>query len=103
MRCLFDEKAGMKARDTGMERAAKSKREALSIARTIALDIARSDPDKTCDADRVQAHMSMMGIELGNAAGSIFKADCWEWTGKFINSRRVSRHRNVVRLWKLTD
>lgn len=99
---VFDERAAREAKDRGMERAANAKLSNLELARSAARYIARSG-DGTCNADQVQEWLIAKNIHLGNAAGSIFKGREWIWTGKFIHSKRVASHRNLLRVWQLKN
>ena len=102
---LFNQEAGEKARDEGIERAlAPSERqwwieEARSAARRIALRTGR------VTADDVAAHFKVVGInihqKLGNAMGGLFRGKEWEWTGGFIRSAQVGNHARVQRVWRL--
>lgn len=40
-------------------------------------------------------------FNLGNAAGSLFKTEEWEWTGRFKESTVPSRHNGMIRVWRL--
>jgi hypothetical protein len=94
-------KRGEAARDVGVARAALAKLPELMKAREIARKIAISAPDRTCDADQVQKVCREQGIELGCAAGAIFREKCWEWAGTFAKSGRVTNHARLLRVWRL--
>lgn len=100
---LFDAVAAERGKETGMSEAAASRSELLAIAQQLAIDIAKTREDRCCDADDVQAGMVQRGFSvfaLGNAAGSIFKGKCWEWTGVFVKSERAHSHSNLLRKWR---
>jgi hypothetical protein len=94
-------KRGEEARDVGMARAALAHLEELMQARVIAKEIAAKSPDHTCDADQVQKICKERGINLGPAAGSIFREKCWVWTGHFAKSGRLQNHSRLLRVWRL--
>jgi hypothetical protein len=98
----FDATAGEQAKQLGMLYAAIARPALLEIAREGARDIAQRRG--TVTADDVQAYLMELGYipaDLGNAAGSIFKGREWEFTGQWVGSARVSRHRNSLRVWRL--
>jgi hypothetical protein len=100
----FDDLLAREARDGGLEKAAEKRRELLDLAREIALDVVRREG--VVSADEVQAELIRRGhtpAELGNAAGSIFAEDHWEFTGRWRESQRVSNHARSIRVWRLKD
>lgn len=104
MTTLFDALESQKAKDEGMAKAARKRTVTLSLARNIAALIASGRPDRTCTADDVMQGLIDVGIqpeELGPAAGSIFRGKAWEFTGRWINSARVSNHAASIRVWRL--
>jgi hypothetical protein len=96
---LFDAAASQAAKEAGMARAADKRPAELEYARTIAKQIARVRGEVT--ADDVQAVLQAEGIELKNAAGSIFRDPAFEWTGRFHLSTRKESHRNRLLTWRL--
>lgn len=98
---LFDVVASERAKQEGMEQAADSKRELLEHAREIAAAIAILRGPITMD-DVVEALVTdgYSPHALGNSAGSVFKTEDWEWTGRFIPSERVHAHGNPLREWR---
>lgn len=89
------------ARDRGMLAAAHKRKWLLKKAREIAVEccnkfghvvVHRLIKRKICTPD-----------ELGPAAGSIFRCNDFEWTGKSRKSKRVSNHAHRILLWKLRD
>jgi hypothetical protein len=79
--------------------------ELLSLLRPALRAIAAGRSDRCVTADDAQAWLGEHGYEpgaLGNAAGSIFRGGEWKLVG-YRMSARVSRHRNRVGIWRLTD
>lgn len=97
----FDLLEGLKRKDLGRTAAASKHREDLEFARQVAREIAKSSPDGLCNADQVQKVMKEKGIDLGNAAGSIFGGSHWRWTGRWIVSSRETNNARMIRVWSL--
>jgi hypothetical protein len=100
---LFDGRKARAAKARGMARAASHHNELLEIARDVAESIARSG-DGTATMDEVALQMIRMDYnpaELGNAAGSVFKGNQWEFTGERVKSNKVSSHAREIRVWRL--
>lgn len=100
---LFDGKRARAAKAKGMARAAAHHNELLEIARKIAESIAISN-DRTVDMDRVSQRMVALGYnpaDLGNAAGSVFKGEQWEFTGERVKSIKVKNHSRELKIWRL--
>lgn len=100
----FDDLKGRKARDRGMESAAEKRRFLLDLARRIAVAFAYNNGEVT--ADDVQRELIRRGFnprDIGNAAGSIFKTKEWEFTGRWLESARVSNHARAIRVWRLKN
>ena len=95
---LFDAAESQRLKEVGQERAANNRPKELEYARSVARQLAQKNG--TVTADDVQAVLIKQGIELKNAAGSLFKKG-FEWTGEFVNSRRVKAHSNLLRRWRL--
>lgn len=91
---------GESLKKDGMKNAADANHEVLMLAREIALHLAKQTGGR-CHADMVQSVLIANGLELGNAAGSLFKTQDWEWTGDFVKSDRVSNHARIIRVWRL--
>ena len=91
---------GEKLKEEGMDAAAQGKRQVLEYAQLIAIELAKADPNRECDADQVQNIIRKSGYELGNAAGSIFKGGKWVCVG-FKKSERPQNHARLVRVWRL--
>jgi hypothetical protein len=86
---------GKQLRFKGMNLAAAKRQADLEVARTTLYMLARSRPDREVTAEDV-AHM-----ELGNAAGSLFRGRDWVWTGRFTESKVPKRHSGLIRVWRL--
>lgn len=92
---------GKNAKDVGLARACLANLENLLEARRYAKLFAEGHPEKTCTADDVQKVLQARGIDLGPAAGAIFREKCWQWTGRFVQSERISNHTRLLRVWRL--
>ena len=102
-RNLFDIPKAERLKQQGMEAAAEARSEALDMARGIAMRLGLQRNGEGVTADDVYWVMCdeypELVKELGNAAGSIFKGKEWRTYGEFVESKRVSRHRNAIRIW----
>jgi hypothetical protein len=101
---LFDLAAGESAKEAGLSTAAKCRDPLLTLARDAVRNVALSRPDRLATADDAYAVLGDMGKDasaLGNAAGSLFRGQEWESTGKWAASRRKSSHARMVRVWRL--
>jgi hypothetical protein len=66
--------------------------------------IALSRADRTATADDVDTALAAIRrthMELGNAAGSIFRDGRWLCTGEWRSSTRLSNHARPIRVWQL--
>ena len=100
---LFDYAEATKLRDAGMKTATKGRAEALTRAKSLAIDLAKLNGSVT--ADDVRREYEFRGrswSELGNAAGSIFKGKHWHCIG-FENSSVASSHARALRVWMLNE
>ena len=99
----FDRKESERRKQKGMKSAADHFAEQLQLARRLAIAIARANPERETNADAVGQALAKQGLNdcLGPAAGSIFKGNEWEFTGKFVKSARVSNHSRLLRVWRL--
>ena len=92
---------GEQRKREGMARAAASKDSQLGYARELAMDLALKN-DGICDADMVAAALEAEGRPtLGNAAGSLFLSNVWEWTGLRVKSQRKQANANELKVWRL--
>lgn len=87
--------------EEGIRLVAANRPDALTFARAVAIVIAQASPDRCCDADQVQKYLLREGMQLGNAAGAVFRGNQWVFTGKFKNSERTTNHQRVIRVWRL--
>lgn len=102
---------GEELKREGVQRAAASKDSQLGAARCIAYDIATGvlphadgvlRADRLCNADDVAAVLEAEGRpSLGNAAGSLFAEQVWEFTGARVKSQRAHAHSNELKVWRL--
>ena len=100
---LFDPIQAERNKHIGMQQAAKTRAKVLTLARRVAIEIAKNRKDGVCHADLVQKELGLRGIlphQLGNAAGSIFRGKNWEWTGHFIKSERTTSNQRIIRVWQ---
>lgn len=97
----FDLFEGLRQKEKGMALAADNRAGHLSIARSIAVRLAAQSPSRTVCADDVQRELIELGIDLGPAAGSIFRGREWAWDGQWKKSARVSNHARMLRVWRL--
>lgn len=103
----FDAKLAARYKREAMAAAASSPahQELLNLLRPALRAIALGRSDRCVTADDAQAWLLEHGYEpgaLGNAAGSIFKGGEWTLEG-YTMSARISRHRNRVGIWRLTN
>ena len=100
----FDLQDGRDLRDAGKLLASAKRSYVLSYARMLAVTIAKSRPDSCVTADDVYRQLALLGHDgnlLGNAAGSLFRGDRWEFTGQRKQSVRISNHARWIMVWKL--
>lgn len=95
---MFNRNSSLAGKETGMALAAENRAEGLAKARAAARRIALGRADRTCHADLVGEET---GLNLGPAAGSIFRDGAWEFTGERVPSRRVTNHARELKVWKL--
>jgi len=106
---LFHPKLGEFEAKVGIGRASfpMGRRRQLEQAKQTAILLAKGSFDRCITADDVVRWYAIRGInlpgKLGNAMGSLFRASCWEFTGRYVKSKRVSRHANTIRVWKLRE
>ena len=100
----FDLKTGLTLRDAGKQLASAKRAYVLSYARTLAIAIAKGRADRCVTADDVYRQLAILGHDgnlLGNAAGSLFRGDRWEFTGQRKQSVRISNHARWIMVWRL--
>lgn len=96
--------AGMDSRDEGMQKAAESRNELVEQVRSHLKLLARSRSNRIATADDFEHVLGLVGksySDLGNAAGSIFKTEGWEFTGTWTPSQRKSNNARFIRVWRL--
>ena len=96
---VFDLAKSTRLKREGMQRATNKRRENLEMARDYARLYARKHG--TIHADIVGRWAVRRGIDLGPAAGSLFKGKEWEWTGEWVKSSRTTNHGRMLRVWRL--
>lgn len=97
---VFNLAEGERRKREGMGRAAENRFHVLRLARAYAKAIAQEKGTVTVDDVYLRLSDWPRSV-LGNAAGSIFKSKEWEWTGRFVKSKRASNHARMIREWKL--
>ena len=100
-RRTFSEEISQVAKYVGMRSAAMSHKEVLEAARNAVRLVALSRTSRTATADDAQKFAAQAGMDLGNGAGSLFRTDDWEFTGRWEPSTRVSNHGRFNRVWRL--
>ena len=96
---LFDPMESAARKREGMAVAAAARPCDLEIARNIARS--HAELHGTVTADDVGRKLQLSGIDLGPAAGSIFKTAEWVFTGDFKKSARKTNHSRLLRVWRL--
>ena len=103
---LFDAMESEQRKQQGIQQTEDNKRSLVEFARTLAVRIALSRFDRCCHMDLVQAALIDHNISeraLGNAAGGLFRAHFWRWTGRRIKSQRAHAHANEIKVWELLE
>jgi hypothetical protein len=104
MSTTMDLFGGIEARDAGIMQAAECRNELVNKVRFQLAYIARNRADRCATIDDAVPFLEAIGLsasDLGNAAGSIFKTDAWEFSGHWLPSKRKSNHARPVRVWRL--
>jgi len=99
----FNAKESRDRKRIGMTRAAVNRNVLLDKAREIARFLAQRDGETNSDA--VSQELMQRGYPdcIGPAAGSIFKTRDWVFTGRFVNSTRITNHSRLLRVWALRN
>ena len=100
----FNLRFGEALKEEGQARAESTRAEIVEAARDLAKEIALSRVDRCITVDAVYSVLQKQGYNikiLGKAAGCIFKDSCWEFTGQYKRSERVSNHAREVKIWQL--
>jgi len=106
---LFDAVASEAAKDDGRDAAEASlpvwNRNLMEAARSVARALAHQNGTVTADdvVLRFARNRINLTAKLGNAMGSLFRGDEWEFTGRYVKSERVHAHSNLLRVWKLRE
>ena len=100
----FDLDGGEERKKSGMGHAADVRARVLGVAVDFAYRIARERGEVTADdVYRVLIARGIDPMELGNAAGSIFRGPGFEFTGRWKKSVRISNHARQNRIWRLAE
>jgi len=101
----FDQIESQRLKDEGMLKAARKRVSDLELARGYARDLGGTVKFQAIGItiDDVLRRMEIRGdpVDLGNAAGSVFKTKDWYTKGETRMSTRVSRHRGRLLIWYL--
>lgn len=103
MNNLFDAKLSEKLKKDGMEKAADNVDETLTLARNIARRLAQKNGKVNADDVGRILKTDLRIDSLGPAAGSLFRGKEWEFTGKWVKSKRITNHSRMIREWKLKE
>lgn len=98
---IFDAEESSDRKRIGMAQAAVNRNVLLDKAREIARLLAQRHGETNSDA--VSQELMQRGYPdcIGPAAGSIFKTSEWVFTGRFVNSTRITNHSRLLRVWAL--
>lgn len=91
---------GRRLRDAGIDLATSTRQYNLKLARQVARVHCQAQGQVT--ADDVQESLRAWNIDLGNAAGGIFRGPGWVKIG-YTQSKRVSNHARVIAVWRWCD
>jgi len=95
---------GGRLKRQGIDRAVESRgKDLVEEARAALQGIALSRVDRCVTADDAHYALIRHGHEpgaLGNAAGSLFRPACWEFTGQRRKSTRATAHGNELKVWR---
>ena len=97
---LFDHAEAQRRKADGQQLAANNRDELLTVARSIAREVAELRGRVT--ADDVAAELDRRGLpQLGPAAGSLFRGSQWQFTGKRVVSKQLRNHGRELKVWEL--
>lgn len=96
---MFDLAKAERLKTAGMKTASENRKDELDYAKQVAVRIAQTQG--TVTADDVQRVLLDEGIQLGNAAGSLFRGNQWLFTGEWRKSERTTNHARQNRVWAL--
>jgi len=101
MRDLFDKWSSERAKVDGMAIAAEAQPTVLELAQGIAIELAHEFGEVHADdVGRVMKKRHNVST-MGPAAGSIFKGEQWEFTGRRVRSVRTKNHGRELKVWRL--
>lgn len=93
--------AEVKARDRGMRLSASAHHRDLTLARSIARELAQDGRVLCADDVRFEAlRRPELGIAWGNFAGSLFTGDEWAFVG-YTQSTAPGRRASAIKTWRL--
>jgi len=101
---VFDLAMGEELKASALDDAENRKAKALKLGRSLVRKAALSRSGRIATADDAALGFVRAGLPadyLGNAAGALFREPCWEFTGSWIPSQRVSNHARSNRVWRL--
>jgi hypothetical protein len=101
----FDLEEGLRLKKEGMAEAEDnpSREDLLDLARKVAITLAQRYGEITADTVGRFLRENNGVSSLGPAAGSIFKAKIWEFTGKRKKSARIKNHGRELKVWRLKE
>lgn len=99
----LDHSESERLKKEGMERAARNRHIPLARGREIAIVLARARTDQECHAGLVQPFMVVEGLDMGNAAGSLFKESHWIFAHRWEENGMTTAHGREVRVWRLDE
>lgn len=100
---LFSPELAQKAKRKGMSLAAQNRKALLEACRSALAAIAIARPSREASADDAQQWLISRGHNsraLGNAAGSLFAGNDWEFV-RYVKSWRTTNHSRVIAVWRL--
>lgn len=99
---IFDAIKANEAADAGIARAARNNSAVLDLAKRKAIELGKRQGFVTADdVQRALVDAGLTESDLGNAAGSVFRnRKLWVYTGRTVQSKRVSRHGALIRVWQ---
>lgn len=93
--------AEVAAKEAGIAAATEGNESVLELAREIAVEFAKRDPDRETSSAEVGIELKRRGYAIGNWMGALFRTDQWEFTGRFKQNYRDGTHAREVRVWRL--
>ena len=97
----FDVAAGEELKRQGLANAVRARPMAFGAARQAARFLGeRGWQFVTMDDVFEHGFPKVSAIDLGNAAGAVFRERCWRLTPKRVKSRRTSNHAREIKVWE---